>query len=337
MLESFRKLGCRVDLVTGYSSERKHRIKMIKNNIKDGIKYDFLYAESSTMPTLLTDRHHLPLHPFMDWFFFRFCKKNDIPIGLFYRDIYWLFDGYGSGINIVKRAVAKAAYRFDLWVYRQTLSKLYLPSLEMGQYVPMVNPECFESLPPGHSVPEVTAMTDLDQPKKNIKLFYVGGMSNHYQLHTLFEVASRTPRIQLTLCTRESEWLAVKHEYPEPGGNVRVVHSSGAGMEAELKDCDVAILYVKPQEYREFASPVKLYEYLGHQKPILASEGTLAGRFIKENDIGWALPYDGKALSDFFSKLINDPSIMYSAHQNLKALAHKHSWKSRVEQVIKGL
>ena len=112
MLESFRKLGCRVDLVTGYSSERKHRIKMIKNNIKDGIKYDFLYAESSTMPTLLTDRHHLPLHPFMDWFFFRFCKKNDIPIGLFYRDIYWLFDGYGSGINIVKRAVAKAAYRF---------------------------------------------------------------------------------------------------------------------------------------------------------------------------------------------------------------------------------
>jgi hypothetical protein len=105
----------------------------------------------------------------MDWNFFRFCKKNKIPIGLFYRDIYWLFEEYGRELNTAEALVAKLAYRFDLEWYQRTLTKLYLPSIEMGKYIPRVSPDKFASLPPGHSATSITT-SSLNSP---LKLFYV--------------------------------------------------------------------------------------------------------------------------------------------------------------------
>lgn len=337
MLKAFKDLGYDVDLVTGYASERKECISLVKSNIKNGKKYDFVYSESSTMPTILTDPHHLPLNPFLDWYFFHFCKKSNIPVGLFYRDIYWLFDSYGQGLNPIKAAVAKLAYRFDLWVYQRTLSKLYLPSLEMGTYVPRVKPSIFSALPPGHASSEIVNQTPAELTNRSLKLFYVGGMSSHYQMHTLFDAVRNLPVIELTVCTRESEWQAVKGEYSAMSDNIKIVHLSGAAMEEQLEACDIAVLFVKPQEYREFASPVKLYEYLGSRKPILASEGTLAGRFVKEQGVGWTIAYEVEAVTEQLKKLSASPELLVAVQTQLSQIAPKHSWQSRATQVIKDL
>lgn len=337
MLAAFKELGCDVDLVTGYSAERKKCIAKVTENIRQGKKYDFVYSESSTMPTILTDPHHLPLNPFLDWNFFSFCKSNNIPVGLFYRDIYWLFESYDAGLNPIKTAVAKLAYRFDLWVYQKTLAKLYLPSMEMGRYVPHVDPSYFSALPPGHASPADSAQITLDIANRPLKLFYVGGMSSHYQMHELFKAVRSLPDIELTICTRESEWQSVQNEYPELTPNIQVMHLSGAEMEARLLACDIAVLFVKPQEYREFASPVKLYEYLGFQKPILASEGTLAGRFVKEQGIGWVLPYKIDSVANLLTELIKNPGLFSPVYEKLQQVAPQHSWHARAKQVIKDL
>ena len=63
---------------------------------------NFLYSESSTMPTSLTEPHHMPTHPFLDFSFFYFCKRNGIKIGLFYRDIYWKFEIYKEKVHGIK-------------------------------------------------------------------------------------------------------------------------------------------------------------------------------------------------------------------------------------------
>ncbi|EKO3697822.1 glycosyltransferase family 1 protein [Vibrio metschnikovii] len=337
MLTAFQELGYSIDLVTGYSTERKECIAKVKEGIKRGKKYDFVYSESSTMPTALTDPHHLPLNPLLDWRFFSFCKKNDIPVGLFYRDIYWLFDNYGKGLNPIKSTVAKLAYRYDLWLYEKTLMKLYLPSVEMGKYVPISRTSMFSALPPGHNYTGIVQKGVPDFSKRPLKLFYVGGMSEHYQLHVLFKAVCNLPKIELTVCTRKAEWLAVQNEYPPLPSNISVVHLSGKAMEAELKVCDIAILFVKPQEYREFASPVKLYEYLGFQKPILASEGTLAGQFVKDNGIGWSVPYDIKGVTEKLEALISNPSLFAVVYENLLRVTPNHTWQARAQQVIKDL
>ena len=338
MLAAFESLGYRVDLVTGYSPERKSAIKCIKRNIEQGHKYDFMYSESSTMPTILTDTHHLPLSPFLDFDFFKLCKKNNIKIGLFYRDIYWAFDGYGHGLNSAKVAVAKAAYKYDLKNYDKYLTKLYLPSTEMGKYVPIVTSSKFAALPPGHDVEAFTVAEKLVfDSKRKLKLFYVGGMSDHYQMHTLFNVINQRSDVEFTLCTRASEWHAVQSEYPELSNNIKIVHESGEAMKALMLIADVVSIFVKPQEYWEFAAPVKLYEYIGYRKPIIASIGTLAGKFVTENKIGWTLPYDETALNELLDQLIAAPEFLMNLQQQINSAAQDHTWQARAKQIIKDL
>jgi len=338
MLQAFKELGYQVDLIAGYARERKAAINQVKQNVKNGVKYEFVYAESSTMPTTLTERHHFPLYPFMDWFFFAFCKKNNIAIGLFYRDIYWLFEGYGVGLSSVEVAVAKIAYRFDIWVYSRTIKKLYLPSLKMGPYVSGIDANIMASLPPGYvsQVGPSSSRLDVNADGK-LKLFYVGGMSNHYQLHKLFHVVRDMPQVMLTICTRQSEWRAVQGGYPDLTPNIQIVHETGQKMEAHLKACDIAVLFVKPQEYWEFAAPVKLYEYIGFNKPVLATEGTLAGDFVHTNQVGWTIPYDETALRDLLSRLVEAPTEVSQRRRDMGAMAGRHSWQARARQVIKDL
>ena len=72
MIKAFENNGYKVDIIKGYGKERKQSIHNVKMKIKKGVKYDFLYSESSTMPTLLTEKNHLPLYPFLDFSFFKF-------------------------------------------------------------------------------------------------------------------------------------------------------------------------------------------------------------------------------------------------------------------------
>lgn len=335
MLDAFRSLGYQVDVVAGYSAERKVAINEIKKNIKSGVKYDFVYSESSTMPTVLTDPHHLPLHPLLDFSFFRFCKKNNIKTGLFYRDIYWLFDSYSKNLSWFKSTIAKLAYKYELYFYKRYLEKLYLPSLEMGKYVPIVPSEKFIALPPGHDT-ELSTNSPSEQ-KDQLKLFYVGGMSDHYQMHTLFKVINERDDVEFTLCTRESEWQAVKDDYPDLSQNIKIVHKSGEAMQALMLASDAVSIFVKPQEYREFAAPVKLYEYLGNCKPIIATQGTLAGKFVSENKIGWSLPYAETALHELFDQLKANSKLLENVQQHMHKVAQNHTWQARAKQVVKDL
>ena len=75
MLNAFKLCGYIVDDVTGYGSERKQKIREIKKNIKNGVKYDFVYSESINIPTVLSEENHIPIYPFLDFSFFTFCRN----------------------------------------------------------------------------------------------------------------------------------------------------------------------------------------------------------------------------------------------------------------------
>lgn len=122
MKQAFEENGYLVEYISGYGTERKVQINKIKRNIRNGIKYDFLYSESSTMPTLLTEKNHLPRYPFLDFSFFKFCKKNGIKIGLFYRDIQWKFSVYRDNVSWYKKCFSIPMYRYDLRQYKKLLN-----------------------------------------------------------------------------------------------------------------------------------------------------------------------------------------------------------------------
>lgn len=337
MLEAFQQMGYEVDLVVGYSSQRKRAINEIKAKIKAGKKYEFMYCENSTMPTQLTDPHHLPLHPFLDFNFFDFLKKHSIPIGLFYRDIYWTFDVYDKQVVWFKRIISKFFYRYELQVYNKLLSKMYFPSIQMKTYLPYIHDDFVDALPPGHSFIESKSLGQyvMKLEETNINLLYVGGLSNHYKLDVFVNTIKDFPNFKLTICTREQEWENEKHKYEPLSENIVVVHKNGKDLTSLYIENDIAILYVEPQKYWEFAVPIKLFEYIGQHKPILASKGTLAAKFVEEYNIGWTIPYETLALKNFLNVIKKQDILNYMVH--IEECANKHTWQARAAKVIKDL
>lgn len=342
MIQAFEKIGYEVDVVMGYGNERKAAIKKIKANIKNGISYDFLYSESSTMPTLLTEKNHLPLYPTLDFGFFSFCKKNNIPIGLFYRDMHWKFDVYRQAVRGLKRAVATLAYKYDLRKYSSLLDYLYYPSKGMEKYLPVDKLNCrMQALPPG-------AIYDEDEIKlqeekfcnihqrvgDKIRLFYVGGIVGNYKFKKLMQAVKDLDFVELTICCREAEWGVVKSEYEGfLTGNIIVVHKSGTELEKYYKKADICMAFFERGAYVDIGMPVKIFEYLGHTIPIIATKGTAAGNFIEENGIGWAIDYDARGIKCLLKSLHSNPDGIVEKHKNAIYALQKNTWEARARQV----
>jgi glycosyltransferase involved in cell wall biosynthesis len=333
MLEAFRELGYQVLEVTGSAAQRKRAIRSVKEFVTDGGVIDFTYSESSTMPTTMTDSHHLPLHPILDAGFFRYLKRHDIPVGVFYRDVYWKYPEYLRAVNRIVALGTRTMYRFDLLVYRRWADRVYLPSLKMGSEVPIVKARQHEALPPG-----CTIVDPGGHPDDGLTIFYVGGLGDYYRLHEAMRGVGRVDGARLIVCTSRALWDQLAADYKDTmSSSIEIIHANGPELEEYYRRSAICSLFLEPIAYREFASPMKLYEYIGHGRPVIASEGTLSGKFVAEHQVGWTIPYSADALSELLSRLLNAPEEVSSMTENVRLERHNHTWLARAQQVSDGL
>ena len=326
ILDTFKSLGYNVDVISGYVLERKEKIQEIKEKIKSGIKYEFCYSESSTMPTLLTEKKHLPILNSPDFNFFKFCKKNEIPVRLFYRDIYWCFPDYYKQVGI-KGYVAKFFYKYDIKQYLKYLETLYIPCFKMLDYIPQLKNLYCEELPSGCIIHD----SDNFNTRENISI-YVGGIGNHYNLHKMITVFSERTKSKLLLCVREDDWNGVKDSY-SLNDNIQVLHLSGDALDSVYSIPNKSMLFVEPSIYREFAIPYKLFEYIGWGIPIIASENTAVGDYVRKNNIGWTIPYTEQSLTNLLLYLEQNSDEILKKQQNIKNLALENTWEKRCMQI----
>lgn len=338
-MKAFKDIGYDVDVIMGYGKERKEAIKKIKDNIRNGVKYSFVYSESSTEPTILTEKNHIPKYAFLDFDFFKFCKKNGLKIGLFYRDIYWVFDEYKNRVPLHKRYPAVACYKYDLKMYNKFVDVLYLPSMKMYEYIPFDFTGSIAELPPATEIDKVNELNNINIHNKNIlKIFYVGGISNLYNIQKLFQAVKEKKYVELTVCCRKNEWENEKHIYEKYlCDRINIVHKSGDELIPYFEEADLFSLFFEPNEYRKFSMPVKLFQYLGYAKPIISTSGTATGDFIKKYDIGWELDYSTEELLNLFDKIYDNKLCLDNKIKNIKAIIKDNTWKARANQVEKDL
>lgn len=331
MLKAFQDLGYEVDIVSGYSTQRKQKIKEIKQKILNGTHYSFMYGENTSMPTALSDRNHIPSHPIFDLTFLKYLYDNNIPAGLFYRDIYWKFETYNNTVPLYKRIPAKFFYHLELMAFNRYLKCFYLPSKQMLKYIPYISDPEVIALPPAY---ELLSKPLASTPKLPLKLLYVGGMSDSYKIHELFKCIKELPDVILTVCTRKKEWDSVFAEYqPFLSSNINIVHESGEGLKKLYKECDLSLMFFYPDRYREFAMPVKLYEYLAWEKPIISSKGTLVSSIIEDLGIGWVVNYSALDLMELLVHLTNNINEIQEKIEKCKLNKPSNTWLSRAKQV----
>ncbi|MEF9934225.1 glycosyltransferase [Clostridium sp.] len=339
MIAAFKKIGYEVDVVSGYAAERKRKINQIKENIKNGVKYDFLYAENYTEPTLLTESHHLPTNPFLDFGFFKFCRESGIKIGLFYRDVYWKFDIYRQSVGALKTAVATAFFKYDLKKYNQLLNVLYFSDDKMYEYIPFDFKGEIKELPPGidTSLREASKVRAIEDNGK-LKIFYVGGIGELYNMEKLFEAVHNTENVYLTVCCREGEWATWKSKYEKYlNDRIEIVHKSGKDLVPYMEGADLLSLFFEPVEYRTICVGVKMYEYMTYKRPLLSTKNTSMGKTVENYGIGYNIEYSTKDLEELFKSLLENKLQLNEKVNKIEEIFEDHTWEARANQVAKDL
>ena len=259
MLDAFRELGYTVLDVTGSARERSRRLRALRDRLQGGERIEFLYSECATIPTMLTEPRHLPPHPFVDPALMRLMHRHGVPTSLFYRDIYWAFPDYRERVGTAMAAAMGCVYRYDLAWYARYIDRLYLPSARMGAHVPGFPEDRMASLPPGCEIVDEAPSSRADG---GLHLLYIGGLGGHYRLQECLRAVVDVPGASLTICTRPDQWESAGDQYAAmveaAGGRIDVVHRSGEELTALYERADACVLFVEPDPYREFASPVKL-------------------------------------------------------------------------------
>lgn len=332
MRQAFEAVGYDVVEVTGYHPQRKRLMKAVKQRIASGETFEFVYSEASTTPTGLGEKITLHTSLTRDIRFLRFLKQRGIPVGLFYRDVYWQFDEYLERVPQPYASVLRARYRADLRGYETAVDKLFLPSMKMADFLPEPNRRQGVALPPGAELGDAEYRGDAPS------LFYVGGTGSYYRMQEAVAGVEASRQATLTICTRENEWRDAKSLYSEVlGDRTTIVHKSGPELAELYRATNVALLFMEPIGYRDFAAPLKLYEYLGRGKPVIATEGSLAADFVTQNGFGWALPYEREALTTLLDELTENPALLHDMSARAKEVRHEHTWEARARQAAEAL
>lgn len=165
-----------------------------------------------------------------------------------------------------------------------------------------------------------------------MKLFYVGGIGPVYRMHKIFRVAKELP-VNLYFYFRRSDWEKVKNEY-ELSENIFIIFEEKQNLNEMYSNIDLSLFFLEPIEYLSFALAQKLFEYIGFEKPIIASEGTAVSEFVKQNDIGWVIKYDQQEFKRLIEHIINNPEEVMIKIENIRKIKNMHTWIKRAEKVI---
>lgn len=334
MREAFEKAGYIVEDATGYGAERRQKICEIKKKIRSGVQYDFVYSESVNSPTLLTEEDHIPRHPFLDFSFFRFCRKNGIPVGLFYRDCHWKFPVYKS-VSRWKRCILIPLFRYDLHMYRKTVDMLFLPSLRIAEIFPDY---CCAELPPGGILQKNVLKTRKNRTIREgtLNIFYVGNVMGVYDIRDFCRAVAETENVFLTICTPRESWEERKDQYVI-SDRIRVVHKAAHELGEYYENADVFACCLQPNEYTRLAMPIKVPEAIGYGLPVMITEGIAAAETIEKEGCGWVMENSVAGMKTLLEKLKTHPEEIREKTENVLAAAPRHTWESRARSAAKVL
>lgn len=328
MREALADAGFEVVSVTGHAAERDAAMRRVLADLEGGRGYAFAYSESHTLPMPLTDPHHLPLRPELDYGFLAALKRRAVPVGLYYRDVHWLYPELTPGYPAHKRAFVNAFHRREWRRLQRVVDHLFLRSARMAERLPTPWRGATPPLPPGL----VPRPRERRRPVGGeLRLLYVGGVNPPlYDLDPLLQAVAAAPHVGLTLCCRPEEWARRAYAHAPP--NVRVVHASGRDLDPLYDEADAVAVVLRPHDYLGFAMPVKLFEAMAYGLPVVALAGTEAARFVAAEEVGWVVE-DAAAFAELTRRLLDRPEALEEAYARVAAARERHTWTARARQV----
>lgn len=337
MLHAFQKIGCSMKVLDGWHNKRKERRAHVKEVMRwlDTHCVRYCYVEPPSGPFFVRE----------DLMLLKKLHKMGVPIGLFYRDIYWRFKSQFTKINPLKFFLIQCLQRRDLAVFKKTVSLFYFPTRQMASIADFHVP--FAILPPGGELSEADSPDFLEIERiRNadvLTLFFVGGLSPSYGFDILLDavktINQQQLRLRLTVACREQEWLDFQQRYTVETWDWLTVHhvSFGDGLEELYQQVDFSVLPLRKNTYTDFAISVKLFEYVAYRKPILCTNLDAMSQIVEENDLGWVCKDTAEEMTRVLESIIADRRSIIEKKENIKRFLPDNTWEARARKVFSTL
>lgn len=314
--DAFLEEEYKVTLLTGLQNRRLERWKSAWRFFKDirKNKYDFCYIEPPAGPIFNLCDHML---------FVYISKIKKIPMGLFYRDAYWKFADWYN-IKGIKKHIINTMHKFDWFIISNSCKTIYFPTKMMGDLFEFKHKE---PLPPACEKIVIDTET-----KNSVELIYVGGVSEQYGGQLLLETLCKVNEVKEMnlhlVCRKEEKDKLIKYE-DKPW--LKVYHSSGDELKEIYKKANLAIIPRKVDFYMDFSMPVKLFEYISYEIPIISTQCKEVANFIRTNDIGRISNDNIDSLYQCLLDITIEDIDKYT--ENIKSVKNNNTWNKRIEQI----
>lgn len=331
MRQAFAEIGYHVIDMSGTTLERRRKLAALRRKLRQGTKPEFLYSENSTQPNVFATSVKSGFAPMLDNAILSLVHRHGIPSGVFYRDIYWKF-AHAPAKTVIGK-LSPFFHRLDMRGYLRNNVHFFLPSEGMATYLNLPNDAMFSALPPAGDSGRTMPL-----PTGPLRLFYVGGLGGHYRLDALFAALKQEPSIELELVTRPEQWKAALAQDSSLGSDqIHVHHLNSSELDPLYADTHIGILAVEPSDYRKFAVPAKLFEYISRGRPVLVTAGTEAARIVNKLDAGWQVNYGIADIAQILTFLKAHPEDVKQKARNARIAAQTNTWRDRARSVAEVL
>jgi glycosyltransferase involved in cell wall biosynthesis len=86
---------------------------------------------------------------------------------------------------------------------------------------------------------------------------------------------------------------------------------------------------------RSYTSPLKLFEYMAAERPIIASDLPSLREVLNEDNALLVTPDDANALAAALRQLLADPALGQRLAHHARRDVEAYSWRARAEQILK--
>lgn len=248
------------------------------------------------------------------------------------------FDGIFIGMCTKKRKQKEVIFDmheiYNDYAYAKNIffNRIFHEVLRKSDYIIYVNDEQIERIKEKEKLiflpnyPEKNTYIPIEKcnSEKNIRINYIGSVRDYEALKSVLEV--KIDGVEVGIYGMGIAYDKLKNEYKN---NVYGEYNGITEIGDIYRKTDILYCSYNPNVKNwEKAYPVKLYEAIITLTPIIVSENTYAGEFVKNNKIGEIIEYSNtNSICNAIEKISNNYDKYVS---NLKIISNKYQWEEVV-------
>lgn len=285
----------------------------VRTILKGMHKYDKIYLECSTQPHFILGG----TRNFLTYLLINIFKELDKKCSemvIFYRDTHWnYFRKSDSALKKIYKILMRPFFLLELKKLKGSNAKIAVP--DTGMLQAWFSQDRLVEFIPG-------CATFLDRriekrDPKNIKLVYIGNTkSSQYNIEPLLKFLENHTHMELDIVTTKNPELEARTSELK---NVSIKYGF-EGLKSVGKSWDYFVDYRVKDPYLSFSMPLKIFEAVSMNLPVICPKGTKYGNFVEEFSLGACFANEEELL-----KILNG-----STFNSFDVYVQTHSWRSRV-------